>query len=69
MRFRFEHCYCAIDENSRVLMQDGGRMETFEFYLHTGGRVIGPCDMSAADHETWAAEWRNACADRRLNVA
>jgi hypothetical protein len=49
-----------------ALMKDGQRMALFDFILRTPGRVIGPCDMSAADAYAWAEEWRSAMSDKRL---
>lgn len=63
--FRFERVWIARDINGRVLMPGNqGRMPTFEFFLNTGGHVIGPRDCQAAIGEPWAFEWQTACADR-----
>lgn len=55
------------NERGEVLMRSGGRLPTFEFYLSTPGRVIGPQDASAAEYKEWAREWRRACVDARTD--
>jgi hypothetical protein len=43
-------------------------MATFDFYLTTPGHVIGPRDLQAAAHHSWAMEWQQACGDRQLEL-
>lgn len=64
--------YCAFDHTGAILMKDGQRMPTYDFYLRTPGHVVGPRDLQAACTKPWAMEWQSACADRmmeRLNLA
>lgn len=58
--------YIARDMSNFVLMPNGHRAETFDFYLRTPGHVIGYCDSQAASHLPWALEWQTACSERRL---
>lgn len=58
VEFNFEIAWILRDVNRLVLMPGGSFAETFDFYLHTPGHVIGLADLSTANAWCWSEEWR-----------
>lgn len=63
IEFTFSIAYCILC-GSNIKLTTGEWMPIFHATLITPGRVIGPRDLTTADHKPWAEEWRGALGEK-----
>lgn len=64
VQFTWEKAWIVLDHESCVYMLTGEWAKTCTFFLKTPGHVIGLRDLTTADANDWANEWREALHDR-----